>query len=135
MIFRIFSRFKKKIFNIFLSKIFPLLSTRKYERYAGYRSQIYKKGEIAQICLEESSPWDSVYWINNQIKKIENIEKFISKDSSFSCLELCINLIKENRNNINIIDFGGGGGLYFEKIKRYLYFETKIKINYNIVDS
>ncbi len=135
MIIRMFSSFRKKIFNTVLLKIFPLLSKRIYERYASYRSKIYKKGEIALICLEESSPWDSSYWIKNQIQKMENIGKFISKDSSFSCLELCINLIKENRKNINIIDYGGGGGLYYEKIKRYIYSEPKIKINYNIVDS
>ena len=130
-----FSSFRKKIFTIILLKIFSLLSKRIYERYASYRSKIYKKGEIAQICLEESSPWDSHYWIKNQIQKMENIGKFISKDSSFSCLELCINLIKENRNNINIVDYGGGGGMYFEKIKRYIYPETNITINYSIVDS
>ena len=135
MIVRLIISLKNKIINTVLLKILPLLSKRIYERYATYRSKIYKKDEIAQICLEESSPWDSPYWINNQIQKLENIQEFISKNSSYSCLELCINLIKGNRNNINIIDYGGGGGIYFEQTKRYIHSEANLKINYNIVDS
>ena len=106
-----------------------------FERSTTYRPKLFKQNQVADICIKEKSPWDSDLWINNQKLKIQSKSIKEIKNPQFAFFELCLNLLREDNNNLEIMDFGGGGGIYFEKTKEYISHDKNLFINYTIIDS
>ena len=129
---------KKKI-KIILNNIISIFfsNIEFIQRNTTYRKEIFSEKQVAKICKNENSPWNSSFWINQQIYKMQNNYKFSNKTIHFACFELCLNSLKSKNKEINIIDYGGGGGQYFQETKKYIK-ANKMKdtlINYTLSDS
>lgn len=129
------SKINKKI--IFFNRLFLLIFSNIgfLQRQSTYRTKIYAEKEKSKLCKNNNSPWDSELWLNLKVQNLKNLSKGFNYNRNFSFLEICFNLLVHFEKELKIIDFGGGGGIFFEYTKNYFSNKQDISTFYYLLDS